>query len=383
MTSMPSLPRIALGKPSATQKRDSIWPWMPPAALIRLALFFRRFLLRLADAIVPASLPMFEQSTGMMQTMMLTIVSRHEIADRLKERPLTAAELARMSGTNADVLHRILRALASRGVFTLDKVGRFHNNRLSKSLLTGEAAASREWVQYFGSQSNVLAWADLQRSVVDGQSSFDRVFGMSVWDWFEKHSDEQDMFAHSMMGVTAIQAPIVARLYPFRELKTICDIGGGRGTLLSGILAEHPQLQGLLYDAAGVLESADALLKARGLRDRVASVEGNFFKQVPSGADAYLLKNIFHDWDDAHCSLILKNLATAMQPGQKILVIEQLVEQNDARGFGPASDVQMLVACTNGRERSRDEIQKLFLANGLRLGRTFSHPLISIVEAVV
>ncbi|MBC7660584.1 MAG: hypothetical protein H7249_12875 [Chitinophagaceae bacterium] len=374
---LPALSRLAMGSPSKEIKQFKTW--VPSGLTVRLGLVLRRLLLTLADRIVPVSLPLFERSTGLMDTVILSIVSKHEIADHLEQRPQTAADLARITGTDADAMHRILRAAASRGVFQLDQDGLFHNNRLSKALLKGNATANREWSQYFGSQSNMLAWMNLPRAVVEGQPSFDHVFGMNVWEWFEHHNDEQEMFAHSMMGVTALQAPVIARLYPFAEVKSICDVGGGRGTLMSELLTRHQHLKGILFDAAGVLKSAEELLKARGVAERVEKVEGSFLISIPN-ADAYLFKNIFHDWNDEFCSSILQTLKKSIKAGQKVLIIEQLVEKNSIQGIGPASDVQMMVACSGGRERSLAEIQGLLMTNGFQVGRTFLHPLISVVE---
>jgi hypothetical protein len=376
---LPTPARIPMGSPSKTLK--PLNSWMPPGFAVNFAFALRRALIGLADRIVPTSLPLFEKSMGMMDTVTLSIAARYEIADLLAESPQTAASMASRQGIHAEHLHRVLRALASRGIFTLDKEGRFHNNRLSKSLLKANATANREWAQYFGSQSNMLAWLNLPNTMESGAGSFDQLFGMTVWDWFEKHPDEQEMFAHSMMGVTALQAPIIARAYPFAEIQTLCDIGGGRGTLLSEILIHHKNLKGILLDAPGVLQSAEALLQTKGVESRVERVPGNFLDRIPL-ADAYTLKNIFHDWDDAFCSRILQTLKKTIQPGQKVLVIEQLVEHNSSLGVGPASDAQMMVVCSGGKERSQAEIQELLLQNGFRLGRTFHHPIVSIIEGV-
>ncbi len=378
---LPALPYLRLGKPSGFLKYPA--RGLPPAFVIRLGLFLRHVLLRLADALVPASLPIFEQSTGVMQTMALSIVARHGIADKLGNTAMTALALAGQTGTDADVMHRILRTLASRGVFRLDQDGAFHNNRLSRALLSGAPSANREWVQYFGSQTNLLAWIDLERSALDGKSCFDRVFGETIWDWFEKHGEEQEIFAHSMMGISSTQAPIIAKLYPFQEVKSVCDIGGGRGTLLSEILLRHTHLEGMLYDAEGVLASADTYLKQRGLRERVRGVVGNFFTSSPAPADVYLLKNIFHDWDDEACSLILRNIRKSMSAGQRVLIIEQILEVNSTDRLAAASDLQMLVVCSRGRERSRGELGALLSRNGFNVGRNYFHPLIGIIEGVV
>ncbi|RYZ51700.1 MAG: methyltransferase, partial [Proteobacteria bacterium] len=119
----------------------------------------------------------------------------------------------------------------------------------------------------------------------------------------------------------------------------------------------------------------------KGVASRVERVAGNFLDRIPL-ADAYILKNIFHDWDDEFCSQILQTLKKTIQKGQKVLIIEQLVERNCSTGVGPASEAQMMVVCSGGKERSQAEIQELLNKNGFQLGRTFLHPIVSIIEGV-
>jgi hypothetical protein len=206
---------------------------------------------------------------------------------------------------------------------------------------------------------------------------------MSVWDWFEHHPDERETFARTMMGGTITAAPTIAAAYPWREVKRVCDVGGGRGTLLSELLIRHPHLEGMLCDAAGVLDSARVLLDKRGVLSRVQLVPGSFFDTVPSGADAYVLKNILHDWDDARSLHILSVVRRAMQKGQRLVIAEAIVEPNDAHNFGALADVQMMTVCSDGRERSREEYARLLEQSGFSLGRVnTASPLMHVLEAI-
>jgi hypothetical protein len=227
----------------------------------------------------------------------------------------------------------------------------------------------------------VLAWADLARTVATGKNAFERVHGKSIWSWFDAHPHECETFAQAMMGLTISTAPFVADIYPFAEIARVCDVGGGRGTLLSELLVRHRHLHGVLCDAPAVLQSAKSLLERRGVSARTDLVPGNFFEAVPAGAEAYVLKNILHDWDDEASRTILANCRRAMGPGGRVLVVESLVPRNEARGFGPFSDLQMMVACSNGRERSREDFARLFEATDLIPGRVFETPVIAVLEA--
>jgi len=358
------------------------FPDLPPPLLQRFGLWLHRILRAASDAVVPPQLALFERSFGAGTTQLLGLVARHRIADLLVEGPLPAAELARLTGLHPDLLHRVLRALASGGVFRLRDDGRFEHSRLSRALCSSQLQRTREWCEYFASGSNVASWSALEETARTGRSAFRWVQGTSVWEWFETHPEERETFAQAMMGITVSQAPLVAGLYPFQELTTICDVGGGRGALLSELLIRHPHLQGVLVDGQGVLDSAQALLHRRGVSARVRCVAGSFFEQLPPGADAYLLKNVLHDWDDARCRQLLGVCRAAMAPGQRLLVIETVTEPNETRGFGPLSDVQMGVVCEEGRERGEREYLSLLEQSGFRPGRVFGSPVVSVLEGV-
>jgi hypothetical protein len=357
------------------------FPSGPPGMVVRLVLGLHERLKRIAYGVVPPFLLGFDLTTAIAATLMLGAIARFRIPDALANGPLTAEEIAARTGTNADAVHRTLRALAYRGVFTLRPDGRFALNAVSKLLVSGHIGRGREWALYFSSASNVAAWVDFPETLRTGKNAFERVHGMSVWDWFDAHPDERECFAQCMMATTIMDAPVVATLFPFHEVKTLCDVGGGRGTLLSEILIRHPHLKGVLCDGAGVIESARPFLAARGVSDRVTCAPGSFFQSVPSGSDAYLLKNILHDWDDARSLQILAACRKAMQAGQRVLVVETLTEKNEL-GVGVLADVHMMVVASDGRERGREEYGALFARSGFTMGRVFAQPTIAVIEGV-
>ena len=335
------------------------------------------------DALTPAEMVLWERTTGIVETGLIGAIARHEIADLLEERgALDAAAIAGARRLDADAVHRSLRALAAAGVFRMLENGRFENNRLSRAICGGKVSRSREWALYFSSGSNGSAWLDYARTLETGRSAFARVHGMDVWQWFDAHPDEREMFAHCMMGITVMDAPVLASLYPFAEVKRLCDVGGGRGTLLSEIVKRHPHIQGVLCDGEGVIESARQLLAERGVADRVELVPGSFFERVPSGCDTYLLKNILHDWDDSTARKILGTVRAAMEPGQKLLVCEMLVDAHSRDFISTRVDLHMMVACDQGRERSESELRALLGSAGFRTARVFPFPTVSVIEAV-
>ena len=356
----------------------------PPRRAVRGLLALRKALLRAADAVVPAQLAVFDRVTAIAGSHLVTELARLGVADLVEERPLTAVELAQQTETDPAAMLRAMRGAVSMGFFERDGEGRYANNRLSATLRSRETYDVRSFARYFGSRSNVLAWCDFPETLRTGKNAFERVHGKSIWDWFDEHPQERQTFANTMMAMTLADAPGIATTYPFEEVRRLCDVGGGRGTLLSEILVRHRHLSGVLCDNAGVLDSARELLSARGVAGRVELVAGSFFDEgsVPKGADAYVLKHVLHDWDDERCIAILRNCRAAMERGGKLLVIEALVEET-TEDYGALADLHMMIVCCDGRERGRGEYEKLLVAAGFRLARVLEAPTpVAILEAI-
>lgn len=340
--------------------------------------------MQLADKVVPAPIALLEHTFGFEKTQLVRSAAVLRVADQIAGGAKTAEELARAIGrVDADALHRLLRALVSLGVFELDQDGRFRNNRLSAALKVGVPGSLHAWSIYCGSKSNFAAWADFEESVETGKNAFERIHGKDCWSYFAEHPAEEQVFAQSMADLTDLIAPAVADAYPFSEFKIVCDVAGGRGALLASILSRHPRLHGILMDAPAVLETAGHFLAERGVLERVERRPGNMFEEVPRGADAYLLKDILHDWNDAKALAILKSCRRAMEPGKKLLIVEMVVEKNAIDPPGPMVDVHMLVVCVEGRQRGVAEFRQLFEQSGFSLRRVVTNPSpVSVVEAI-
>jgi hypothetical protein len=376
-------PRYApLPPPSPLVLTRALFPNAPPAVVVRLVVWLRTRVARLAKALGPAELSLFEDATNAALLHVLAALVRTGVPEALAQGPLSAEQLAERTGLNADAVFRTLRCTTTLGYFRLRPDLRFEHNARSRVLAGGSLDRAREFLLYFASGSNLAAWGDFEHALRTGHSPFDHVHGRNVWQWFEHHADEREMFAHAMMGMSVADAPVIARLYPFSEVRSVCDVGGGRGTLLSELLLRHPHLRGILYDSDGVLQSARALLGARGVLERVELVAGDFFERVPSGADVYLLKNVLHDWNDATCISLLRTLRAATAPGARVLLAEALVERDSRDPLALPADLQMMVACSEGRERGGADFARLFDQSGFVLGRVFKYPTISLIEAL-
>ena len=357
-------------------------PSLPPSFVVRAAVALRRLVLRCLDGVFPADVVVMEASMGFWLTHALGAVSRLGVADLLCEEPMSAETLAARLGSHPDSTARLMQGLTSAGFFRRATGGKYANNRLSLPLRRGTLTQTKSWVEYLASRSLQSSWLELETTLATGANGFEHVFGMTTWEWFEQHAPEQHTFALAMQGLTVRDAAVISGLYPFSEINSLCDVGGGQGTLLSELLIRHPHLKGVLVDSPGTLVSARILLERREVLARVVLTPGSFFERVPEGADAYLLKNILHDWDDARCLKILSTCRAAMRPGTRILLSEMLLNPERPDRYTAFSDLQMMVVCAGGRERTASELGELLEAAGFAVGRLYRAATLGILEGV-
>ena len=340
----------------------------PPRAAVRAVLALRSALLRAADRTVPAEVALFELSNGAGAMHVARALAELRVPDELAKGPRTAEQLATALDLDADALHRVLRAAATRDLVRLDRRGRFRLARLGHVLREDHPRSMRPWVLYMSSPATQQAWAGLTETLRTGEPSFPAVHGRSVWAHFADHPEEEALFAASMRRVTELTLPAITGGYPWPESGTVCDVAGGVGTMLAGILAARPGLQGVLVDAPGVLREAEDHLRAAGVRDRVTLSEGDIFSGVDASADLYTLKDVLHDWDDERCVQILATVHAAMPPKSTVVLVETLQERNRADPVASGIDVQMLTQTDGGRQRSAGELHALLRRAGLTPG---------------
>jgi hypothetical protein len=308
------------------------------------------------------------------------------MADFLSNGPLDATDLAQRSKTHAPSLKRVLRLLAAAGVFAEDSEGRFALTPIGDYLRAGVPGSMRAAALLFGGITQ-RAWGDLLYSVQTGEPAFHQVFGQDSFAYFAEHPEEATNFDAAMGDFTSQIATAVATCYDFSGCHHVVDVGGGNGALLVGILDAYPTLKGTLFDLPQVVERARPRLREFDFAGRCEVVGGDFFAEVPVGADAYLLKHVIHDWADERAVAILKNCRKAMSPASKLLIVEGVypvhIDQSEASRRAVANDVNMLV-CTGGRQRSEGEFRSLFALTGFTLSRIIptSTGFASIVEGV-
>jgi len=342
---------------------------VPPRFVVHVTLRLRRFLLGVADRFLPAQIALLEHAHSFTVVHLLAAFAELGVADHLADGPKTAKELAGLVQSDADALHRALRAAAVVGIVRLDAAGKFHATRLTTPLRSHDPSATADWCRYIGSPSLQGAWSDLTQTLRTGESAFRRVNGMDTFRWFDTHPDEGRRFTAGLGGLTRAEAAMILAAYPFPNNGILCDVAGGAGILLGEILRARPGLRGILVEAPLVLTDAGAYLDSIGLASRVQLVQGDLFVAFQATADIYLLKWVLHDWDDQTCKVILKNIATAMPKGARLVVIEGDQAQNQVHARFSPLDIQMLTALEGGRERSGEEIAHLLADSGLRRRR--------------
>jgi O-methyltransferase domain len=304
---------------------------------------------------------------GYKDTQFVAVAARLGIADLLSDGPLTSDELADATGSNPDALYRVLRVLAVRGIFAELPGRRFAITPIS-DLLRKQHPASRREVAVFDAGPWYRAYGSLGQTVATGENAFRHVHGVSLFEYLADHPDEARMFDRRMTTFSSVEIPQIIEAYDFSRARTVVDVGGGEGRLLSAILEAHPTLRGVIFDQPHVVGGAEHGLRERGLADRCTIAGGNFFESVPAAADIYLLKWIIHDWEDEDAVKILANCARAMDPAGRVVLVEVVIGAANSGDDGPLLDVHMMVL-PGGTERTEAEFAQLFAAAGLRLTR--------------
>ena len=354
---------------------------VPPAKLARIVEWIRHHLYRLHQRLTPAPAAMMEMIVATWTSQAITVAAQLGVADALANGPLPIDELAARVDADTDALRRLLRALIGRGIFRHRRDGRYELNSLARTLRS-DAPISMTWAaQFYGSREQRERWTLLVDAVRTGNAVVEALRGKESFDYFADQPELAELFNQTMTSVSELtDAPVVAG-YNFSAYPTIVDVGGGHGPLLAAILAGAPASRGVLYDLPRVVASAPNLLREQNVADRVGIVEGSFFDSVPGGGDAYILKNIIHDWPDEEAVQILRNVRSAAGPQATVLLIELVIPDHDRDFPGKWVDLEMLLNL-GARERTAAEYRDLLSRAGFQMTRVVetASPL-SVVEA--
>jgi O-methyltransferase domain len=305
-------------------------------------------------------------------------VTEAGVVDALAGGPRPAADLAAATGTDPDALRRFLRALAGEGVFVEEPAGTFALTELGGLLRSDTPGSLRHFCRLMVGEAYQV-WELAGHSLRTGESAFAQRFGKPMFDWLADHPDKAAGFDAAQAGLVELRLlPLLDR--DWMGVSTVVDVGGGNGGLLARLLARHPHLAGTLLDQPHAVEQARANLDRAGVAGRCRLVPGDFFAAVPEGADAYVLAQILHDWDDERAGRILARCRAAMPGHARLLVLEQAIAEDGQPHPAKLLDLHMLVLL-GGRERTETEWRTLLGGAGFTVTDISHHARSSLIEA--
>lgn len=342
----------------------------------------RHQLARLDRLMAPAPAVMMEMITEAWAAQAITTAANLAIADALVSGPLAAQELAGVVDADANTLERLLRALIPRGVIRQLRDGRYGLTPLAESLRSDADISIRAVAQFVGSHQHREHWSHLTEAIRTGRPVVPNLRGKSFFEYLTDEPEFFKIFNDAMTGMSGLAiAPVIAA-YDFSQYAIIVDVGGGQGRLLAAVLQAAPQARGVLFDQPYVVAEASTLFDQYRVADRVQIVAGSFFDAVIEGGDAYLLKNVIHDWSDDDAVRILRNVGTAAGAGKRVLLVEFVIPQHHREFVGNWLDLEMLVAA-GARERTAADYSQLLSRAGFRMSAVVAtRSPFSVIEAI-
>lgn len=313
----------------------------------------------------PPSVELLSLITGHWKAQALYVAAKLKIADALRDGPMSPPAIAAAAGVHPGSLYRLLRALASLGVFAERSDGRFELTPAADLLRVDNPASMRSLAMSMGGP-RYRAWEAVLYSVTTGKSAFEHVYGEPFFEHLAKDPEASLVFNDAMSSHSRMAQSAVAASYDFSPFSTIVDVGGGDGTLLELILKQNPGARGVLFDQPHVVLGARERLARSDVADRCDIVGGSFFTSVPPGGDAYILATVIHNWDDEQATAILRTCRRAMEEEATLLLSELVIPPGNTPFFGKLLDLDMMINL-GGKERTEDEHRQLLAASGVDL----------------
>ena len=320
-------------------------------------------------------------SMGAMVTQAIYVATKLGIADILADGQKHVDQISHEADAHSPSLYRVMRTLSSLGIFNETQPRTFANTPLSEVLRADVPGSMRNSMIFMGEPWHFNVWGNMLHSARTGGTAWKETYGEEVFDWIAKQPEASEIFNGCMSELSAGAAPAIVDGYDFSGIDTLADIAGGHGYLLSQILKANPNMKGILFDMEHVISGAAEMLRSFGVEDRVETVSGDFFAEVPA-ADAYIMKHIIHDWDDERSIKILKTIHQAMKGDGKVLLAEMVIPEGNEPHPGKMLDLEMLTS-PGGLERTAEEYARLFEQSGFKLNRIVpTKSPFSVIEAV-
>jgi hypothetical protein len=334
-----------------------------------------------AELTVPPPARMVQLLHGKLVAQAICAAAELGVADHLAETPLSAETLARATATHPPSLYRLLRVLASVGIFKELPEQNFTHTELSLTLKSNVPGSVQGIACMIGAEWHAVAETKMMHSLRTGETAFGFLHGKGVFEYLQGDAPAGRLFDTAMTGLTQAANHAINQAYDFSWARNIVDVGGGHGSLLSSILLACPNTHGIVFDAPSVVAGAAATIDTAGLHQRCRPIAGDFFSSVPPDGDLYILKHILHDWNDQAALSILRSCRAAASRRSKLLVVEDLVGVANAPSSAKITDIEMLVIF-GGCERTIAEYTALLDRAGFKLERTIQTALpLFVLEA--
>ncbi len=337
-------------------------PKYPPVFFVRITDSVRRKLVKISRRFTHPNVTMLEHMQNLWLLGAISVANELGIADILNEGPKTAGEIASLTGTLEDPLYRILRLLASEGIFRESKNKRFSNTRVSESMKEEEL---KFFIQHTLNSMQFRIFGELMHSVRTGRRSSELFVETGVFEHMGRSPQLNDLYNKAMTNTSKMQVAAILSSFSFSKFKHVVDVGGGLGFFISALLSKYENMQGTLFDLPQVIDDPEKLPDLNNFADRLTTVSGSFFDTIPANGDLYTLKNILHGWKDEDCIKILKNIRKAMDPDGCLMIIEVVVEGLNKPSWGKMSDIFMM-AGLDGRERTDEEFKSILIQAGFK-----------------
>jgi hypothetical protein len=319
---------------------------------------------------------------GFRTTQMIYVAAKLGIADRLAEGPLRAEALAHAVGAAPRPLYRLLRALASIGIFAETPERAFALTPMARLLQSDVAGSLRTTALLYGDRLFWDAYGGMLHSVRTGEPAFAHVHGEPLFAHLANNPDAASLFHRAMSGFSEQEMNAILAAHDFSGFAHVVDIGGGQGALVAALLGMYPRMRGTVLDLATVADGAQRLLAEAGVTGRASFIPGDFFGAIPPGGDLYLLKSVIHNWNDADATNILRGCRRAMADDARLIVIERVIPAGNVPSEATLFDINMLVVL-GSQERTEPEYRALFDAAGFALARVVpTGSAMSLIEGV-
>lgn len=305
------------------------------------------------------------------------------IFDELSEASRTAEAVAENLNLDLENTSRLLRALEALGLLQKRSDSTFANTEMG-SMLTSDHPQNLRSFFLLGRGFEFPGWMHLPELIRTGKKSgFKEEYGHSIYEHIEQDPEYAEVFDEAMTTASKMESAVALELLgeeAFTDVSHICDIGGGRGYLLSRLLQEYSHLTGEVLDLPSVVEDAGTVPEEMGVADRVSFTVGDMFESVPE-ADGYIMKHNLHGWSDEECIEILSNIRAAAPAEAPVFSIEYVIPDSQGPHYAKLYDIKIMVAA-GGRQRTVDEYDAIFSQAGINLaGHYESEGLpISVVE---